>query len=138
VVKTNERLAILGCGNIGSAIARGLARSGRLPAKRIIVTRRKAHLLAPLEGEGFTVQTDNLDAVRKAKVIVLAVDPQHTAPLTARLRLYCARRHVLVSIVSGVGIVDPDLSQEAARVRAMQHGHSDSGILMTCLPPERL
>jgi pyrroline-5-carboxylate reductase len=31
-----ERLAILGAGNIGTAIARGLVRAGRLPATRSI------------------------------------------------------------------------------------------------------
>jgi len=100
-----ERLAILGCGNIGSAIARGLARSRRLPAKQIIVTRRKTHLIAGLGQEGFTVQSDNIDAVRRTKVVVLAVDPQHLAPLVREIApALDPKRHVLISIVSGVTV----------------------------------
>lgn len=105
MAKTIERLAILGCGNIGGAIARGLARSGRLPARQIIVTRRKAHLSAGLAKEGFTVQSDNLDAVRRTKVVILAVDPQHLAPLLGEIApVLDAKHHVLISVVSGVSI----------------------------------
>jgi pyrroline-5-carboxylate reductase len=107
VAKTLERLSILGCGNIGSAIARGLARSGRLPAKQIIVTRRKVHLLESLTKDGFTVQSDNLDAVRRTKVVILAVDPQHLAPLVREIApALDPKHHVLISIVSGVSIAE--------------------------------
>ena len=107
MTKTVEKLAILGCGNIGSAIARGLARSGRLPAKQIIVTRRKTHLSAHLTKEGFTVQSDNLDAVRRTKVVILAVDPQHLAPLVREIApALDPKHHVLISIVSGVSIAE--------------------------------
>ena len=40
-----SRLAILGAGNIGTAIARGLVLSGRFRPSQIILTRRKMHLL---------------------------------------------------------------------------------------------
>ncbi len=107
MTKIVEKLAILGCGNIGSAIARGLARSGRLPAKQIIVTRRKTHLSAHLTKEGFTVQSDNLDAVRRTKVVILAVDPQHLAPLVREIApALDPKHHVLISIVSGVSIAE--------------------------------
>jgi pyrroline-5-carboxylate reductase len=140
VAKTIERLAILGCGNIGSAIARGLARSGRLPAKQIIVTRRKTHLSAHLAKEGFTVQADNLDAVRRTKVVILAVDPQHLAPLVREIApALDPKHHVLISIVSGVSVAEilALAGKTLPVVRAMPNTAIAIQESMTCLaaPP---
>jgi pyrroline-5-carboxylate reductase len=136
VSKTIERLAILGCGNIGGAIARGLARSGRLPAERIIVTRRKPHLLSHLAKEGFTVQSDNLDAVRRTKVVILAVDPQHLAPLVREIApALDAKHHVLISVVSGASTAEI-LALAGKRlpvVRAMPNTAIAIRESMTCL-----
>ena len=44
---STSNLAILGCGNIGSAIAKGLAKSGLTPAD-ITLTRRKLESLSEL------------------------------------------------------------------------------------------
>ncbi len=138
--KTIDRLSILGCGNIGSAIARGLSRSGRLPAKQIIVTRRKANLIAHLAKEGFTVQSDNLDAVRRTKVVVLAVDPQHLAPLVREIApALDPKHHVLISIVSGVSVAEilALSGKKLPVVRAMPNTAIAIQESMTCLaaPP---
>jgi pyrroline-5-carboxylate reductase len=43
------RIAILGAGNIGLSIARGLAASGRYRPQDITLTRRRVELLEPLK-----------------------------------------------------------------------------------------
>ena len=57
------RIAILGTGNIGTAMANGLIKSGRFHAPDIILTRRKIHLLDEMRKQGFVVQRDNREAV---------------------------------------------------------------------------
>ena len=48
-------LAILGGGNLGQALARGLVRSGTLQPEQIHVTRRRPDALEDLAAEGFGV-----------------------------------------------------------------------------------
>ena len=53
-----KQLTILGAGNIGSAIARGLVASGKYKHNQITLTRRDKQSLSPLSNEGFS--TENL------------------------------------------------------------------------------
>ena len=49
-------IAILGTGNIGTAIADGLVQSGQFAAPSITLTRRRAHLLEPMRARGFRIE----------------------------------------------------------------------------------
>lgn len=134
--QTTLTLAILGGGNIGTAIAEGLRRANRLPPERIILTRRKAHLLAPLAGRGFAVQADNRDAVARADVVMVAVDPQHLDALLVEIApVLDPSRHVLVSIVSGAGIaaILERIGKPVPVVRAMPNTAIAIRESMTCL-----
>ncbi|MCH7852500.1 MAG: NAD(P)-binding domain-containing protein, partial [Candidatus Marinimicrobia bacterium] len=66
-------LAIIGGGNIGTGIARGLVASGGYEPGNIIVTRRNVALLAGLAEQGFQVQSDNEGAVDAAGAVIIAV-----------------------------------------------------------------
>jgi len=70
------RIAIIGAGNIGNAIANGLVESGRFTAGDIMLTRRQIHLLDEMKKQGFKVGTDNRQAVKNSKVIIIAVEPR--------------------------------------------------------------
>ena len=72
------RIAILGAGNIGMAIANGLVESGRFPAKEIILTRRQSRLLDDMKQQGFDVRTSNREAVDAAAIVIVAVEPQQS------------------------------------------------------------
>ena len=69
---STSSIAILGCGNIGSAIATGLVKSG-IAANNITLTRRKAGQLSAFQQAGYHVTEDNGSAVNNAKIILLAV-----------------------------------------------------------------
>ena len=130
------RIAILGTGNIGRAMAVGLADAGRFRAGEMILTRRRLDALADLAERGFQVQADNRDAVRRAGVIVLAVQPGQLDPLMKEIadRLD-GERHVLISVVSGAAI--DDIVRLAGRdvpvVRAMPNTAIAVSASMTCL-----
>lgn len=54
---TAGNLAIIGGGNIGLALARGLVAADLYDAGRITITRRQAHLLQEAGREGYRVRT---------------------------------------------------------------------------------
>jgi hypothetical protein len=111
----HSRLAILGGGNIGLALARGLVSAGRYSPDRITITRRQACLLEDARAEGYAVHTDNHEAVRGACIVVLAVQPQQLEVLLRQIRGdLVPAAHVLISLVSGVAISE---IERAVRLR---------------------
>ncbi|MDH5361900.1 MAG: NAD(P)-binding domain-containing protein, partial [Aigarchaeota archaeon] len=66
------RIAVIGAGTIGSAIAKSLLSKG---FEKITATRRQADRLNDLRDLGATVTSDNRRAAAEADVIVLCVKP---------------------------------------------------------------
>jgi len=134
--RTAERLAIIGGGNIGLALARGLTAAGLFAPRSITITRRQAHLLQEAGREGYQVQKDNHDAVRGARVVVVAVQPQQLVPVLDEIAGdLTAGRHVLISLVSGVTIAELRryLGDRVPIVRAMPNTAIAIRESMTCL-----
>src|SRR3989338_7262171 len=102
-VKTGEgKIAIIGAGNIGAAIARGLAASGRFEPEEIILTRRRPEFLEALRAEKFSVSPDNRAAVKSADIVILAVGPQEVEAVARQLSPSLSKGQLVISIVSGV------------------------------------
>ena len=98
-------LAILGAGNIGMAIAKGLHQSGQFDTSKIILTRRKIQHLKTLEDLGFKVQTDNLDAVIRSEIILVCVEPQQLDDLLHEIKdVINPQKHLIISVVTGARI----------------------------------
>lgn len=93
-------VSILGAGNIGGAIARGL-RAARPDDVRLTLTRRN---LAAFEGiEGVETSTDNVAAVERADVVIVAVQPSQVRGLLEEIRpALAARRPILASVATNV------------------------------------
>lgn len=102
---TLGKIAILGGGNIGSAMARGFVQSGDISAGDVIVTRRQVGTLEPLRRLGCTVHSDNIRAVREASMVIVAVRPRQMQGLLRQITpALKPGRHVLISTVTGVSI----------------------------------
>jgi pyrroline-5-carboxylate reductase len=129
-------IAILGAGNIGTAIAGGLAESGNFKAQNITLCRRKIELLEPYRERGFQIEPDNSVAVKNAGVILVAVEPQQMDGLLAEINSGLdAARHVLISVVSGVNIktISSQIHPEVPVVRAMPNTAIAIRESMTCI-----
>ena len=136
----NERLAILGGGNIGLAIARGVTRAGLYTPARITITRRHAGPLAALESEGFTVTTDNPAAVASARIVIAAVPPGRLPDLLDEIApALDPERNILVSVVTGARTRDIEARVGSAvpLVLAMPNTAIGIGESMTCLAAPR-
>lgn len=131
-----RRIAILGGGNLGRALAMGWVESGYCPADHIWITRRNADKLTFFADAGLTVGADNVEAVRGSDVIVLAVQPQQITALADEIRSAIdPDRHSIVSVASGVSIrqLRELLDTRASIVRAMPNTAVSIGQSMTCI-----
>ena len=102
---SKTKVAILGGGNIGLAIANGLINSNLFPAQNIYITRKKVELLKEYANKGFIVTKDNILAVKNADVIIAAVQPQQLNELLQEIAPSLnSKKHILISVVSGASI----------------------------------
>jgi pyrroline-5-carboxylate reductase len=130
------RVAILGAGNIGTAIAKGLVRSGRFRPAQITLTRRKIHLLEPFIREGYAATQDNAVATEGADFVVIAVEPRQITLLLSEIAPKLkSDRHILISVVSGVGLQEINglIGDRCPTVRAMPNIAAAIGESITCI-----
>jgi pyrroline-5-carboxylate reductase len=131
-----SKLAILGGGNLGRALALGWVGAGRLDPSDIYLTRRQADKLSDLAELGYRTGADNSVAVRESELIVLAVQPQQLDALLADVAHDLqAGRHRLVSVVSGVSTaqIRASVGEAVPLVLAMPNTAVAIGESMTCL-----
>jgi pyrroline-5-carboxylate reductase len=95
----------IGGGNMGSALVRGLLRSGTAP-EHVTVGEPVQSLRQSLATElGVRVTADNAEAITGAQIVVLAVKPQDMQSTLAPLReLLNSARPVVLSIAAGVRV----------------------------------
>ncbi|MCB2406710.1 pyrroline-5-carboxylate reductase [Hymenobacter lucidus] len=137
---TTTKIAILGSGNIGIALAKGLVKASMATPDAITLTRRNAAALAPLAQAGYHTTTDNLAAVDQADIIVLAVLPQQLNKLLESIKSAInPDKHLLISVISGVSCQDIRTQAGAAVrvVRAMPNTAIGIGQSMTCIASDQ-
>ncbi len=133
---SDVRLAVLGAGNIGSAIARGLLGAGVCPPDRLTLTRRNTGLLDEFRQRGCTTGSDNVAAVARSTMIIVAVTPQQLNSLLTSIRpVIDPRSHTVISLVSGATIaqIRSHLGPEVCIIRAMPNTAIAIRESMTCL-----
>lgn len=134
------RIAIIGAGNIGTAIAKGLVKSGRFPARDIMLTRRRIPLLEGMREQGFMIEGNNRAAVGKSEVVVIAVEPQQIDGVLEEIAPSLEPdRHIIVSIVTGVSIrqIIHQVGKEVAVVRAMPNTAIAVRESVTCIASDK-
>ncbi|MEX0593858.1 MAG: pyrroline-5-carboxylate reductase [Balneolaceae bacterium] len=98
-----KSLAIIGAGNLGTAIADGIAGSGLLNPSQITLTRRSVGELGTWKEAGFVTTRDNAEAVRERDMILIAVEPSAWGPVVEEIQDELdPERHLLISVMAGV------------------------------------
>lgn len=98
----NIRIAIIGAGAMGGAVARGLVKAGYAPGL-ITVANPHEDKLAPLAEAGVRVTTDNAEALRDASLVIFAVKPWILPSVAATLREHInPEKQEICAIVAGV------------------------------------
>lgn len=103
-MKDEIRIAILGAGNLGMAIADGLIKSGEVKATNITLSRRKTELLAEFQEAGVVVTASNLEAVKSAEVIIVALKPYIARDILKELGPHLRPEQLIISVVTGINL----------------------------------
>jgi pyrroline-5-carboxylate reductase len=130
------KIAVLGGGNLGRALACGWVGAGRFKAGDIRITRRQDDKLLDLRERGFSTGSDNLAAIRDAELVVISVQPQQLDALLSEIAAGLdERRHRLISVVTGVSIaqIRSRIGARVPLVLAMPNTAVAIGESMTCL-----
>ena len=133
---SNKHIAILGSGNIGLSLAKGLVKAGIYNPAQIILTRRNVSALAPLAESGYQTTGNNLEAVKNAEIVVLAVLPQQLNKLLDEIKpALDPAKHLLISVISGVNCQDIRnyLKFDIQVIRSMPNTAIAIGQSMTCI-----
>jgi pyrroline-5-carboxylate reductase len=136
---SEKKVAILGGGNIGLAIANGLINSNLFPAENIYLTRKKIELIKEYSEKGFKLTKDNILAVRNSDVILIAVQPQQLNELLHEIApVLDVEKHILISVVSGasIKIMKQLIGKEIPVIKAMPNTTIAIRESMTCLSGE--
>ena len=100
------RVAIIGAGNMGGALARGLARGGKIATSDIYVSNPSTAKLDALKAEfaEINITTDNCAAVEAADMVILAVKPWKVEEVLNEIKPHMEyRRQAVASMVGGLG-----------------------------------
>jgi len=99
------KIAVIGAGNMGGAIARGLAKGSLVAAANISVSDVAEKNLAAIKAEQpqiFTT-TSNAEAVKNADIIILAVKPWLVETVAAEIeKKIDYKKQIIVSVAAGV------------------------------------
>ncbi len=100
-----KKIAILGAGNMGEALAKGLLRAGKMTADALTCTDARAERREEIgKRYGVQVTADNRAAAAQADVVVLAVKPQVIDVLLEEIAPAVDARKLVISIAAGVPI----------------------------------
>jgi pyrroline-5-carboxylate reductase len=132
----SRKIAIIGGGNLGSAIADGLIQSEFSRPVEITITRRNLASLSRFAERGCMVHSDNKKAVRDNEIIILAVKPYNYAEIIKELKaVFNPKKHVVVSVVTGAWIeqLQAAIGKPVPVIRAMPNTAIAIQQSMTCL-----
>ncbi len=88
---------------MGSAIAEGLIKSGLYKPEDIIISDIRQKQLAGLKEKGVQVISDNVEAVKKASLVLLAVKPYQVKPVLEQVKPEIKpQSQLLLSIAAGI------------------------------------
>lgn len=135
----SEKFVIIGCGNIGKAIAEGMIRSKIVKKKDLTVTTKGFESLSQLESEGYNVSEDNKNAVQKNSILVIAVTPQQFVDVAEEIKGIVTSEHTIISVISGISIkqIKEKICPDAPVVRVMPNTAIAIKESMTCIAADK-
>ncbi|MDB9954431.1 pyrroline-5-carboxylate reductase [Flavobacteriaceae bacterium] len=128
------KIAIIGTGNLGSSIAKGLITNNAITT--LYLTKRNVRGLADFEGyKNVFLTSDNKKAIQESDIIIFAVQPAHLETILAEVQPFLTEKHVLISTITGFSIsrIEGLVGTDQFIIRAMPNTAIAVGKSMTCI-----
>ncbi len=116
------KVAIIGTGNLGLSIIKGLINIDFTKDNTLIATRRRIENIQFLESDGVIVTSDNAEAVKKADVIILALKHYTFEKIMQEINpVLDENRHQIISLAAGITLeeINQLLDKKIPLFRAM-------------------
>ncbi len=132
------QIALIGGGNIGLSLAKGLVEKGYCQAAQITLTRRQSTFPASVHEMGFATAHHNTAAIQHAQIVILAVLPHQLPALLQDIGQSLRSDQLLISLISGITCADlsAQLPVQVSVIRAMPNTAIAIGQSMTCIATE--
>jgi pyrroline-5-carboxylate reductase len=130
----NMKIAIIGAGNLGLSIAKGILNSNG--ATKMYLTKRDTKSIEAFEKFGnVTITTDNREAVSQSDILIFAVQPGHFAQILQDVEDLLGENHVIISTITGFGIdkMESIIGKDHYIIRSMPNTAISVGKSMTCM-----
>ncbi|MCH5599286.1 pyrroline-5-carboxylate reductase [Niabella ginsengisoli] len=130
-----QKIAIIGGGNLGTAIAQGLIKSNFSNSSDITITKRNISTLKGDLPKAVKITDDNVKATATSEVIILAVKPYQIEGVMKTIASALTKKHILISVITGVTVTDlKEMAQiELPVFRAMPNTAVAIQESMTCI-----
>ncbi len=134
-MKHDKKICIIGGGNIGTAIYKGLSDAGNIPATQFTITRRRKNFLSEYTDQGVNVTSDNVSAVKESDIIILTVLPKQLLAILDEIKDYLDESKILISVVTAFSIeeIKAKLGKDIPVILCMPNTAIAVGESMTCL-----
>ncbi|WP_194774334.1 pyrroline-5-carboxylate reductase [Pararhodonellum marinum] len=132
----HQKIAILGCGNLGTSIAHGLLESENFEPNNLTLTRRNPNSLYELQPLGVKVLTDNVLAAMEADILILGVKPYNVNHILKEIKsVLKPDKQIIVSLATGVTLEEmyEVLDKKTTLYRAMPNIAADIKESVTCI-----
>jgi len=130
-----SNISIIGAGSLGFSLGKGLLKSGVYQAENIFFTKRSPKKLEDITALGFKVSTQNADAIKHSKTIVLAVLPQQVNEVLEEIKPLLSSEYLIISLVTGIEIaqIEKQTAMICPVVRSMPNTAIAISESMTCI-----
>jgi pyrroline-5-carboxylate reductase len=104
-MRDNYIIGIIGAGNMGEALIKGLLRSQLVRSYEIIAScRRKSRINHLEKSYGVHTTLNNKEILNSTDTVVIAVKPQNMDDLMNEIRPVITKNHLIISIAAGVDV----------------------------------
>jgi pyrroline-5-carboxylate reductase len=130
------RIAIIGCGNLGTSIANGLLEQADFLPQNLHVTKRNPASLLYLQDKGVRVHSDNLIAAKESDIVILGVKPYNVSAILKEIKpVLDPKKQIIVSVATGITLdeIFQEIDPTTVAFRAMPNIAADIRESVTCI-----
>lgn len=128
------KIAIIGAGNLGLSIAKGIINNKF--TESLYITKRNIKTLPELESvKNVFLTSDNREAVKNSDIVIFAVQPRHFETVLLECKDVFTEKHTLISVVTGFSThkIEEITGNNLYIIRAMPNTAISINQSMTCI-----